>query len=291
MPVPDVHEQWSFAFFMAFVMLAIAAVYLRGWIRFRSARSSPVPAWRRAAFLTGLLTLWTAGCSPLSVLDHRSLTAHMLKHLILMTVAAPLILAATPALRLLNELPNRSSWSILLLGRSLLSTLTGFIADPVFCWVAATCAVIGWHLPGVFGLGQRSHWIHSVEDASFFLAGLLFWWPIMKARRGAQSAPDLSAPLYLFLATLPCDILSAFLVFSNRVVYSGYAATTLMFGWSPLEDQECAGALMWVWVTFAYLIPAAVITVQALSAHQAPDLPGCTGLARGRCHSPGAEVL
>ena len=30
-------------------------------------------------------------------------------------------------------------------------------------------------------------------------------------------------------------------------------------------DQEFAGALMWVWVTFAYLSPAAVITIQLLS--------------------------
>jgi cytochrome c oxidase assembly factor CtaG len=34
---------------------------------------------------------------------------------------------------------------------------------------------------------------------------------------------------------------------------------------APLQDQECAGALMWVWVTFAYVIPAVAITVQMLS--------------------------
>jgi hypothetical protein len=38
-----------------------------------------------------------------------------------------------------------------------------------------------------------------------------------------------------------------------------------MFDISPLGDQEFAGALMWVWVTFAYLVPAAAITIQILS--------------------------
>jgi len=71
--------------------------------------------------------------------------------------------------------------------------------------------------------------------------------------------------LYLFLATLPCDILSAFLVFCNRLVYPFYLSTPQLFSLAPLEDQECAGALMWVWVTFAYLIPAVSITVQMLS--------------------------
>lgn len=84
--------------------------------------------------------------------------------------------------------------------------------------------------------------------------------------------------LYLFLATLPCDILSAFLVFCNRVVYTHYLYTARFPGLSALHDQERAGALMWVWVTFVYLIPAVFITLQILSpsdcmANAAPEDP------------------
>jgi putative membrane protein len=68
-------------------------------------------------------------------------------------------------------------------------------------------------------------------------------------------------PIYLFLATLPCDALSAFLAFSDHAVYQPYASGHAgMFGLSPLDDQALAGALMWVAVTFAYLIPALVMT-------------------------------
>ena len=38
-----------------------------------------------------------------------------------------------------------------------------------------------------------------------------------------------------------------------------------IFDLSPLQDQEFAGALMWVSVTLIYLIPAVIITVQILS--------------------------
>ncbi len=72
-------------------------------------------------------------------------------------------------------------------------------------------------------------------------------------------------PLYLFLATLPCDALSAFLTFCGRVVYPHYASMHRFMNISPIGDQECAGALMWVWVTFVYLAPAAAVTVQTLS--------------------------
>jgi putative membrane protein len=48
-------------------------------------------------------------------------------------------------------------------------------------------------------------------------------------------------------------------------VYTSYQSVPRVFNLSALQDQQCAGALMWVWVTFAYLIPAVVITVQILS--------------------------
>jgi cytochrome c oxidase assembly factor CtaG len=133
------------------------------------------------------------------------------------------------------------------------------------CWLAGTVAVIGWHLPVAFQLGMRSRWVHSIEDGSFLMAGLLFWSPIVQSSPSATRSPRWSMALYLFLATLPCDILSAFLVFCNRLVYPFYLSTPELFRLAPLEDQECAGALMWVWVTFAYLIPAVAITVQMLS--------------------------
>jgi hypothetical protein len=72
--------------------------------------------------------------------------------------------------------------------------------------------------------------------------------------------------LYLFLATLPCDILSGFLVFCDRVVYPVYFSSSQSFGFSALEDQQCAGALMWTCVTLVYLVAGAIVTARLLSS-------------------------
>jgi len=190
---------------------------------------------------------------------------HMIKHLLLMTVAAPLVLAGAPVSPLVCGLPKLFIKAhppfVSLPARWLKQCLT----HPLLCWLAGTAAVIGWHLPAAFQLGMRSQWVHSLEDLCFLIAGLLFWWPVVQSSSSATKSPRLFMALYLFLATLPCDILSAFLVFCNRLVYPFYLSKPQLFGLSPLEDQGCAGALMWVWVTFAYLIPAIVITMQALS--------------------------
>jgi cytochrome c oxidase assembly factor CtaG len=71
--------------------------------------------------------------------------------------------------------------------------------------------------------------------------------------------------MYLFLATLPCDVLSAYLTFCDYVVYARYLGASPALNASALQDQQVAGALMWVYITFAYLLPAVVITMQILS--------------------------
>ena len=77
--------------------------------------------------------------------------------------------------------------------------------------------------------------------------------------------------LYLFLATLPCDILSGFLVFCDRVVYPVFSYSQQSFGLSALEDQQRAGALMWTCVTVVYLIAAAIVAARLLSPHQSKE--------------------
>jgi putative membrane protein len=247
------------------LMVVTALVYLRGWLSLRNALPNLISGWRLAAFMSGLVSVWTAVGSPLATLDHQSLTIHMMKHLLLMTVAAPLILAGAPTFPLVCGLPKLFIKSYPPLA-SLPARLLGCcLRHPVWCWLTGTVAVIGWHLPGLFQLGMRSQGIHVLQDVSFLVAGLLFWWPIVRSSPSATRKPRWSMALYLFLATLPCDILSAFLVFCNRLVYPFYLSKTQLFSRPPLADQECAGALMWVWVTFAYLIPAVAITVQMLS--------------------------
>jgi putative membrane protein len=199
-------------------------------------------SWRIGQVAAGLAAGWVAVASPVAHLDHHLLTAHMVQHLLLMVVAAPLILLGARSWVPLRWLPH-----------------------PAFCWLAGSLTVILWHVPGVFELALRSSYWHAFEHASFFIAGILFWWPIVHP--GFTTRPW-TLPLYLFLATLPCDALSAFLTFCGHVVYRPYLSGHGLFGLSPLEDQALAGALMWVTVTLAYLFPALVVTARLLSSER-----------------------
>jgi quinol-cytochrome oxidoreductase complex cytochrome b subunit len=139
--------------------------------------------------------------------------------------------------------------------------------DYFFLWLYALLSLLppSMETPALFTLAMRSEVWHFIERASVLGAGLLFWIPIVQPWPSAAMQAQWWTLLYLFLATLPCDILSGFLLFSDRVVYPVYSFVPRHFGLSVLEDQECAAALMWTCVTAGYLIPAAILSIQLLS--------------------------
>jgi putative membrane protein len=264
--------------------LCVAAlVYLRRWFRLRAAFPHLIAAWQAAAFLTGLASVWAAIGSPLEALDDISLSVHMAQHLLLMSIAPPLILLGAPALPLLRGLPQSIAHGVVgpFLRWRFVKSIGRVITNPAFCWLAATFALIGWHIPAVFELALRKDWLHEIEHASFFSAGLLFWWPVIQPWPSTPRWPRWSIPLYLFLATLPCDALSAFLAFCDRVVYPSYLSAAQVFNISPLQDQERAAALMWTCITIILVVPAVIVTLQLLS-------PARATFARGDVNQPQA---
>ena len=231
-----------------FALVVTALLYLRGWLRSRADHPGGIPSWRAGCFFAGLASIGIAAASPLAHCDAGSLTVHMVQHLLLQTIAPPLIFFGAPLRALGHGLSPR-------VGRGL--------DRPAFCWLAATVTLMGWHLPGAFTLAMHSHAWHVFEHVSFLATGLLFWWPVIRPWPLDPTTAGWSNILYLFLATLPCDVLSGFLVFSDRVAYPAYLATRSAA--AVLSDQQCAGALMWTVVTVVYLAAGTILSVRLLT--------------------------
>jgi putative membrane protein len=256
----------EFTFLLAIVLLLAVCQYLFGWMRLRSISRKDTPVWNAVSFVLGLALIWLAAGSSLATYDHSLLTAHMIKHLLLMTVAPALILLGEPLRVLSLGLPSsaRPVFRRVLL-RPSLRRLTQLITNPALCWTVSALTLLAWHIPALFTLGMSSANWHAFEQFSFFFAGILFWWPVIQPWPSPLTEPQWSMLLYIFAATLPCDILSGFLAFADRVVYPMYESTPRLFNFTVLEDQQCAAALMWTCVTFLYLIPAVIICSKLLA--------------------------
>jgi putative membrane protein len=264
--ISHIHHGASESFWISGALIFAAFLYLRGWLGIHRQDHGDVEGWRAGSFAFGLLFIWLATASPLAELDHDMLTAHMVQHLLLMTLAPPLILLGMPRKPLAHGLLRR------FLRSEPMQQLASVATHPELCWFAAAGTLVLWHIPSVFMLGLRSQMWHGAEQASFLATGLLFWSPVVRPLQNSLKWPESSILLYLFLATLPCDILSGFLVFCDRVVYPVFLSSTRSFGLSALEDQQCAGALMWTCVTVVYLIAGTVFTVRLLSPHRSEEL-------------------
>src|SRR5690349_10499382 len=94
--MPHAHHASIATVSVSTVLILTALVYLRGWRNVGRRNLDGVDGWRTGSFVLGLLCIWVAVASPLSALDHELLTVHMVQHLLLMTLAPPLILLGAP---------------------------------------------------------------------------------------------------------------------------------------------------------------------------------------------------
>ena len=258
---------WSFPLGAALSLLATGAVYVLGYSKIRLTRPHLFPAWRLYCFLAGLGALWIALASPLDTLNEYLLSAHMAQHLMLMSVVPPLLLLGAPAVPLLRGLPRGLVRDGLgpLFRSHLLRQAIRTVTHPVFAWVALNIVFVAWHIPQAYELALRSPPWHSVEHAGFLITSLLFWFPVIQPWPSVSRGSRWLLLPYLLTADLVNTALSAFLVFSGKLLYPSYSAAAQVFGVSPLNDQAAAGALMWVVGSVSFLVPLVVITMRLLS--------------------------
>jgi cytochrome c oxidase assembly factor CtaG/ferredoxin len=261
-------SSWSIDPKMALGLLTALLLYLRGWLILRRTLPARFPAWRLFAFAGGLAALWIALASPLDAFSGLLLAVHMVQHLLLMSVAPPLILLGTPFLPLLRGLPRKFArdgvgpfliWPAL---RRVGNTLT----HPLSCWMVMAVTLCAWHVPAAFDLTLRSIAWHKVEHACFFGASLLFWWPVVRPFPSHPQWPLWTVPVYLLAADLLNTAISAIFTFCDHVLYQHYLEEPRLFGTTALSDQSCAGVIMWVPGSLVFLLPAAFIAIHQLSA-------------------------
>jgi cytochrome c oxidase assembly factor CtaG len=223
----------------------------------------PVPAGRRWAFGAGLGVTVVALCSPVAAYADALLSVHMVQHLLLTLVAAPLLVAGRPVAVVTASLAPDRRRHLLRVRRS---ALVGLLGHPLPAWVAF--AAVGWvaHFSSLYDLALDHSWAHALEHALFLGSALLFW----RAVLGAAARWRLSHPLrLLFLAVaMPQTTFLALAIYSSsRPLYRHYVDAGRTWGPSPLADQRLAGGIMWVAGDFV-LLGAVLVVAGAWAAHE-----------------------
>jgi len=225
----------------------LATAYAVAWTR--GPRGSATQPLR---FLAGLTALLAALNGPLHDLsDYYLFSAHMVQHLVLTLVVAPLLLAGTPGWMLDRLIEPLRRWR---LGRTVVRALT----RPVPALALYAVALITWHLPGPYNAALEIHGWHIVEHLVLLATAVLAWWPVASASTLAPRLHYGAQILYLFAFGVPMTVVASMITGAERVLYPFYAAAPRLWDLTPLADQRLGGVIMWV---PAALIPLAAFTV------------------------------
>jgi cytochrome c oxidase assembly factor CtaG len=260
-------ESWSIQLWPTVGLVLLAIIYFRGWLKLRRQVPHRFDGWRLASFLGGVATVFLALDSPLDTFSNLLLQAHMIQHLLLMMIAPPLLLLGNPFLPLLTGLPRPFVREVIrpFLLWNACKRFGRWLTNPKVTWILFVVLTLGWHAPPLYELTLRSPTWHIVEHACFLGSGTLFWWPVVQPWPSRPQWPEWAIIPYLLLADVQNTVLSAFLTFSDRVVYPTYGLVPQFPGMNPLSDQHAAGAIMWVPGSIFYLIPAGILAMRFLS--------------------------
>ena len=241
---------WSLDPSLVYVAMA-AGLYVLG----SRGRGRPQPR-QALAFFASLLTIVTALDSPIDVYADQLFWVHMVQHILLLTVAPPLLLLGRPWPRMWRALPLEPRTKV---ARTL--ALSGSMAPlralarPLPAWILFNVTVVGWHIPAAYDATLTSGAVHALEHAMFFFIGLLFWARVIDP---GPLRPRLVWPAriaYTAGAMVVGWLLAITLVMVPHAIYGYYSALqTRPGGISALTDQQIAAGVMWVPGSLAYAI-------------------------------------
>jgi putative membrane protein len=219
------------------LLALVAALYAWGLVRVARARR-PFSRIAPFAFGAGLLAIGAALCGPVDALADASLSWHMVQHLALISLAAPLLIFGAPVRLALAALPPRGAAR---LARVLGSAPMRALDHPLVGLALLTLVLFGTHFSPLYERALENANVHAFEHALFLTAGLFFWMPIFAVAPAPHARSHPLRILALFLS-LPAGAFLGFAFYvTNRVLYAHYAAQP-----NALADQMNAGAVMWL---------------------------------------------
>jgi putative membrane protein len=211
-------------------------------------------------FAAGMTTLFLALVSPIDVFSDELAWMHMVQHMLLMGVAAPLLVLGTPFLVSLWAFPLtwRRHYGALKQGVERWKPTRYVLWQPVLTWVLFALVLWVWHFPPLYEATLYDDLFHDFQHFSFVAVACLFWRVLLDPVSRLRLSRGLGV-VYLFLTSLHATLLGVFMALAPKAWYPFYEERAPRWNLSSLEDQQVAGLIMWMPACMIYAVVAALL--------------------------------
>lgn len=259
------------------LVLGATALYVRA-IRLLARRGHEVPRLQQAAWHAGIALTAVALVGPFDGYGEELMSAHMLQHLLVADLAAPLLLIGLRTPVLYFWLPRPA---LVALARSRLRGLFRSLRRPLPAVAVYVVVLYGWHAPPLFEGALRNDLVHALQHESFVLASLLVWWPALEPKR-RRLRGELWKAGHIIGARFAGMFLGMFFIIAGSTLYSGwYGEAEREFGLSPLLDQQIAGGIMLLLDAATMLLALAFFFWRSAQDHDLAEARDAAASARG----------
>lgn len=246
----DLLAAWEPDWFVLVGLVLASLLYLRG-------RSRSTRVHRTGFFVAGTGAIAVALFSPLETVSGSLASAHMVQHVLLVLVAAPLLALGRTVPAVASGLPirMRRRWWRVLRRAGLTPGRLQRLRSPLPALALYTIVFWMWHAAVPYQAALASDPVHATEHLTFLATALLFWQAVLTPDSSSRGLRVLT----VFGAAMQGTLLSALLTFAPRPWYGEYAASSPLWGMDPLTDQQLAGLVMWIPGGLIYTASALVI--------------------------------
>jgi len=243
--LPGVLLAWSFDPRIVLPVTLTAAAYLLAVRRVdRAHPANPVPAIRSVCWLLGLGAIVVALQSPIERYDTTLFGVHMAQHILLIMVAAPLLALGAPITLLLRVARPETRRRVIL--PILHSWPVRAVTFPLVTWLLFALTMWGTHFSPIFDRSLEEPAVHQLEHLLYLVTACLFWWPVVALDPNPWRMSEPVRIVYTFLQMPQNSFLGLAIVSATAPLYHHYATLVRDWGPSVMEDQQMAGAAMWV---------------------------------------------
>jgi len=250
--------------YVSLSIMLFTLVYARGAYELSARGMFRCVASTLPAYVIGVLVTLAILERPFANLAHALFSAHMLQHLVIILICAPLFVLARPMFVVFWATPATARrWLGRVANLQLFRATRGFATSPITIWIAFVGAFALWHLPGLYALALRNEAAHILEHLCFFVSAYGFWWIVMS--RSSRAKLDYGGrALFVATAATLSGLPGALMLLASRRLYAAHGESAAQFGLSSLEDQQIAGLLMWIIAGFAYTAIVLALTYRWL---------------------------